>query len=147
MVSLRSKVVGTFRALFSKYTLALVLTVIIGISATVGTGITPVDRTVQGAIEYTSNTDTQPGDINETAVVYAAHERVNEVRIQRGLSPLDWDHALYLIADEHSDTMAETGKYGHVINGQDHSDRYEAAGYSCNQYSGENIAYTFADTT
>ena len=145
MVSLRSKAAGIFRALFSKYMLALVLTVTIGISATVGTGITPVDHTIQSGVEYVSNTGTQPDDINETAVVYAAHERVNEARTQRGLSPLNWDPALYHIADEHSDTIAETGEYGHVIDGQDHSDRYEAAEYSCDQYSGENIAYTFAD--
>lgn len=128
------------------YGLFAVAAAVVVVSATVGTGVAPIDDTVDSGISTLSNLGTQPDDINETAVAYAAHERVNEARADQGLSPLSWGPALYDIASEHSETMARTGTYAHTINGSDHSDRYAAAGYECNQRSAENINRVFAAT-
>lgn len=146
MTSLKPKFIATLRALISIYTMLILVIAVVGVSATVGTGVVPVDNAVDSVVSYASDLGTQPDDINETAVAYAAHERINQIRIERGLDQLQWEPVLSQVADKHSETMAETGVYAHEIDGKDHTDRYQAAGYDCNSYSGENIAYTFADS-
>ncbi|MFC7133752.1 MULTISPECIES: CAP domain-containing protein [Salinibaculum] len=94
-------------------------------------------------------------NVNETAVERAVHQRINQVRRERGLQQLRYDKQLHNIADGHSEDMADRGYFSHnAPDGSDFSDRYEAAGYDCrvaisgSQYAtgAENIAYTFADT-
>lgn len=140
--------------------LVLALAVVI-FAGTIGTGFAPLDNpaedlveggqnvgddAVGGAASAVDSVGTDPDDINETAVARAAHERINEARAESGLSRLSWDPALYTIARDHSETMAETGTLAHEIGGADHADRYTAAGYSCDGLSGENIHRTYAAT-
>ena len=151
------------------------------IAGTVGTGVAPLDNGAETALENVesiavlggSNSSASGGSgaadstsesdaggvlddsLNETAIELAVHERVNQVRQQRGLQPLNHDQRLQNIADGHSEDMAERGYYSHTApDGSDFSDRYEAANYDCrisinsswHTSGSENIAYTFADT-
>lgn len=96
--------------------------------------------------------------INETQVEILVHERINEIRTDRGLSPLHHDPALREIASEYSERMATEGFYSHVDPaGHDFQNRYATAGYSCRvpisdrRYAtgGENIniVNAFVETT
>ena len=173
------------------YYLVLIL-LLFTISATVGTGVSPVDNTVDTAIKQgqnvadgllnanssggevsdsgseqnsaeqqanagsdtdsgTASSDTE-GVINQTQVERAAHRRVNEIRTNRGLAPVQWDEDLHSVADGHSTDMANVDYFSHTSpSGQNFEDRYAAAGYDCqvsisdDRYvtGSENIAYTF----
>lgn len=57
-------------------------------------------------------------------------EMTNEARVAHGLTPLQHDPALAAIARAHSESMHVHG-YGHVLLGQDATDRARAANYPC----------------
>lgn len=162
----------------------LILLIVAGlflVAGTVGTGVAPIDDGAEAALEGvmtltvpdgsggaadgasadgTDDTESSSGGVlddslDEAAIEQAVHERVNQIRREQGLQPLDYDQQLQDIADGHSEDMAERGYFSHdAPDGSDFSDRYEAAGYDCrvsidgSQYAtgAENIAYTFADT-
>lgn len=70
---------------------------------------------------------------------------VNVERVNRGLSPLKWNTALYAAAKHHAEWIAETGLYQHV---EDHPkyrepwDRALAYGFR-STYVGENLHQTY----
>lgn len=73
-----------------------------------------------------------PDDLDRTAVEGAVHERVNDVRTSSGLERLEYDEALRGIARGHSRDMLRRGYFDHVApDGEDWTDRYDAAGYDC----------------
>ena len=94
--------------------------------------------------------DDSSDELDRTAVERAVHEAVNEERAERGLDELAFDTELRDIARDHSQDMAERGYFAHVDpDGNDVTDRYEAAGYECSvdgYTGGENIAQTWYDT-
>lgn len=105
---------------------------------------------VQGAVASAVDSN-----LDEEKTERLVHERVNEVRTERGLEPLAHDPDLRSIASQYSERMASEGFYSHVDpQGNNFEDRYEAAGYQCrvstggNQYStgAENILKTYALT-
>jgi uncharacterized protein YkwD len=114
---------------------------LIAVGATVGTGVPMIDETAADAVDAIS---TEPEDIDTAAVAAAVHERVNELRQQRGYRPLDRVSRLDSIAATHAQEMAAATRLSHDLNGQSMSDRYRAAGISCPARA-ENIAYTYAD--
>ncbi len=60
------------------------------------------------------------------------HALVNRERQQHGLAPLEFDHALVVIARKHSRDMSSRKYFDHVSpEGHDFSYRYRKAGYSC----------------
>lgn len=66
----------------------------------------------------------------------------NEERVRAGLRPFDHDSAISDIARAHSQSMVDTGIYGHVIGGHDPTDRGMAAGYDCRRYYADG-SYTY----
>lgn len=97
-------------------------------------------------------TNAPPADqINEQTIEQRIHAQVNHVRQERGLSQLQYDTALVAIARDHSNDMAERGYFSHYSpEGEDFSDRYDAAGYTCRvehedkiHRGGENLALTY----
>lgn len=138
-------VVRRHTALRTPSSAALVRTTLIGVaalavvSATLGTGIAGVDRvTPTVGVELpdgAAGADTAASDgLNETAIERAIHDRINEVRAERGLRRLAAADRLSTSAREHSGRMADRGEL-------DHSDLDTQ--YACG-YAGENIAYTYA---
>ncbi len=160
----------------------VVLLAVIGLfffAGTVGTGVVPLDNGAETALEGVASLAALGGggspagggddagdssesnsggaladSLNETAIELAVHERVNQMRQQRGLQPLNHDQRLQTIANGHSEDMAKRGYFAHdAPDGSDFSDRYDTANYDCrvsidaSQYASgaENIAYTFAD--
>jgi uncharacterized protein YkwD len=72
------------------------------------------------------------GDWNETAIEQTIHEEVNERRVAAGSPEIGYSDTLHGIADAHSEDMAKRGYYEHTSpEGDDFTDRYEAAGYDC----------------
>lgn len=145
---LRSYAVRTLRV-------AILAAVLVGaVSLTVGTGIAPVDGAVDdvstglGEIAndlLASPAGTQAGEessVNATSerarLELAIHERVNEVRQERGLSELAFDTELREVARYHSEDMAEREYFSHTSpEGHTLQDRYERFGYDCRVPAGE----------
>ncbi|MFC7194418.1 CAP domain-containing protein [Halosimplex aquaticum] len=85
------------------------------------------------------------------------HNRVNEIRTERGLSRLRMAPKLRAAARYHSRDMAEAGYFAHTSpDGETRADRYDRFGYQCRIDTGvgdefvtgaENIAYTWANVT
>lgn len=135
--------------------LALVAAVgVLVVGATVGTGVPMIDDTARSVVSAGEDIASGP-TVNETEVAQEIHDRVNEVRQQRGLEPLSWEPALHEIATAHSEDMANRSYYAHESpEGNNFEDRYAQAGYNCRVesrsgqgYGGaENIAYTYATT-
>ena len=74
------------------------------------------------------------------------HRLTNSERKQAGLSPLDYDNALAIIAEKHSQDMAQKDFFSHTDpNDCDMTCRFTAAGYDAAAW-GENIAWYSADT-
>jgi uncharacterized protein YkwD len=80
----------------------------------------------------------------ETQVEHAIHNRVNEIRSDRGLSPLAYNGDLADVAAYHSDDMAEREYLSHTSpDGETMTDRYERFGMSCQGW-GENVLFNYA---
>lgn len=145
--------------LCSARTVALLAAVLVLISATVGTGIGPLDAGVDAAIGLVgalveqapapgatgeegppataAGPDVQHG-VNRTAVERHVHRYVNEERTERGLAPLAWEPPLREVARYHSRDMATEGYFAHVApDGETVQDRYRKFGYDCRVPTGE----------
>jgi len=95
-----------------------------------------------------------PDQLDIGKIEFAIHNRINEIRQQRGLSRLKMAKKLRQAAEIHSTDMAQRGYFAHESpEGEGFQARYEQAGYSCrvdtgvgNEYAtgAENIAYTWA---
>jgi len=104
-------------------------------------------------VEVTETATPRETGVDTAEVAAAVHERINQVRTERGLDKLDYDRSLAEIARGHSQSMAENVYFSHTgPQGRDFSDRYQTSGYDCRvetsdrRYAtgAENIAYTFA---
>lgn len=145
---LRSYAVRTLRV-------AILAAVLVGaVSLTVGTGIAPVDGAVDdistGLGEFADDlvaspdgaqaSEDQPvsATTERARLELAIHERVNEVRQERGLSTLAFDTELRSVARYHSEDMAEREYFSHTSpEGDTLQDRYERFGYDCRVPAGE----------
>ncbi len=73
------------------------------------------------------------------------HALINRERKQHGLEPLEFDHALVVIARKHSRDMSARKYFDHFSpEGHDFAYRYKKAGYSCAITVGRTI-YTGAE--
>lgn len=69
------------------------------------------------------------------------HKYTNEERVKHGYKPLEYDNALAIIAQRHSEDMASNHFFEHEnLKGEDPSDRALKAGYSC--YKDHGLFYT-----
>ena len=82
--------------------------------------------------DATADAAAADSSLNVTAIRNAVHERVNQVRAERGLEALEYHDRTAESAQEHAEWMAEAGNF-------EHSDTNQ---YLCR--AGENIAYTYA---
>lgn len=90
---------------------------------------------------------------NDTKVELLVHEKVNEIRVDRGLSELKYSEHLHEIADRHSSDMVARDYFSHRSpDGKGFQQRYEDANYRCSVKSessdiiykgGENIAQSY----
>lgn len=154
-----------------KLSVLLVLAVVSGVVVTDGVGpsVEDVDRVVgdfesnlSGREKTTDSgggiaagTTTSPSGIDADRVEVLVHQRVNEVRSNRGLRTLSHDSRLRGIASDYSERMGTQGFFSHESpSGDTFEDRYEAASYDCRVEVGsdryvtgaENILYTYANT-
>ena len=68
------------------------------------------------------------------------HDLINEERENHGLSPLEYDIHLALIAGQHSVDMAANGFFAHDnLHGESYHDRYVRHGYACAKREGNII--------
>lgn len=90
--------------------------------------------------ESTHETDEET--VSSDAVEDRVHERVNDVRADHGLEPIDWDGTVASVSRAHSQEMAETGVLAHEnADGETPFDRFNAVADYCGGY-GENVART-----
>lgn len=73
--------------------------------------------------------DSAGADRNRTAIRVAIHDRVNEIRTDRGLDPLAYDNATAVAAQNHSELIAKESTLEHSSGSQ----------YGCSPF-GENLA-------
>jgi len=139
----------------------------LGINASDGVNVS-VDNNWTEPIETSNSTDSEPvsvatgtpgpeadedglidwDGVDKAYLEQKIHERINEVRVERGLNPLNMEPKLREAARLHSGDMAQNGYFAHESpDGEDFEDRYAEVGYSCrvpagNGYlsGGENIA-------
>jgi len=77
-----------------------------------------------------------------TSIERRAFERTNQVRVENGLQPFEWDADLCRMAREHSESMARQGYFSHeTLEGLQLKDRARATGIQRFRVIGENIAY------
>jgi uncharacterized protein YkwD len=85
-----------------------------------------------GLVEPAPNNQLRDGQLNATVLEREIHRQINERRQEHGLNPLTFDPELAAIARGHSQDMVEREFYDHVNpDGQDPTDRYAEAGYTC----------------
>ena len=126
MRSLKTKVIGTLRALVSVYGLIFALIGLFIVSATVGTGLAPLDSTTAKIL---SEVEDETSGINQTEVEQEFLTLLNQERQERGLQPVSQRDLLTEMGEEHSSVMAEEGSIGHVEpNGDNIEDRYRERG-------------------
>lgn len=153
--------------------LALILGIIAGAGLWAGGGSIPFMGDVSGPLapalngteanasgvasnQSTSGSGAASTEFAQSNVEQLVHEEINNVRRERGLTPLSFDEDLRKIARYHSEDMATSGYFAHTApNGETVEDRYQQFGYQCqvrtggNQYAtdGENIAKTYYQAT
>ena len=77
-----------------------------------------------------------------SAIERRAFEQTNAMRVQKGLSPLEWDADICRMARVHSESMSRLNYFSHTTpDGQRLRDRARAAGILTYTVLGENIAY------
>lgn len=92
-----------------------------------------------------------PNEFDRSVAAQTVHEEINGIRQSRGLSTLNFDPQLQVIARQHSQAMADAGYIYHSGPDGDPQDRFDRAGYDCrvsvsrNRYAtgGENVAKTW----
>ncbi|MGD6978666.1 CAP domain-containing protein [Citricoccus sp. CH26A] len=82
-----------------------------------------------------------PSDVGN-AMAWEIHRLVNEQRTQNGLAALEVDQGVSNAAIKHSQNMARTGIFSHVINGKGPADRLKDENVSFSAY-GENIYHNW----
>ncbi|MFC7139280.1 CAP domain-containing protein [Halosimplex aquaticum] len=122
-----------------------------------GTDPPTVDPTPTPEPPTVPPTDERETDLDISKIEFAIHNRVNEIRTERGLSRLRMAPKLRAAARYHSRDMAEAGYFAHTSpDGETRADRYDRFGYQCRIDTGvgdefvtgaENIAYTWANVT
>lgn len=81
-----------------------------------------------------------PDEIDVNQVERRVHFYVNQRRQAEGLDRLSYDSALADIARQYSSDMARRGFFSHYSpEGEDFSDRYDAAGYDCRVRDGNRV--------
>lgn len=79
-----------------------------------------------------NGTTVDPDSINVRGLERRIHRYVNDRRSEHGLDALSYDTELAAIARSYSKDMAHRGFFAHLSpDGDDFSDRYDAAGYDC----------------
>lgn len=80
--------------------------------------------------------------VNTASVEQIAFEMINQKRAENGLKPLAWSGELEVLAQRHSQDMADNKYFGHRgIDGSMVSDRADRCGIGKWRALGENIAY------
>ena len=94
--------------------------------------------TTPGAV----NTSASPTLAEASAIERRAFEQTNQIRVQNGLTPLEWDADICLMARSHSEKMSRLGFFSHVSpDGSRLRDRARLVGIITYKVIGENIAY------
>ncbi len=94
-------------------------------------------------LEYRPDPDLAGQAIERQVLERRVHELVNEERRARGLSALEWNDAIRPAARGHSAHMARRNYFSHYApNGDDFSDRYRRAGFSCRVPAGRRRVLT-----
>jgi len=89
-----------------------------------------------------SRASASPSIGEATAIERRAFEKTNQVRVERGLTPLAWDAELCRMARAHSESMGRQGYFSHeTLEGLQLKDRARATGIQRFRVIGENIAY------
>ncbi len=71
------------------------------------------------------------GELDHKAIETAVVQLTNAERVSAGLDPLAYSERVSEVARTHSESMAKTGVYAHIVNGRDPSDRAGFAGFPC----------------
>lgn len=89
-----------------------------------------------------ANISASPSLAEATAIERRAFEQTNEIRVQNGLPPFEWDADVCRMARGHSQNMSRLNFFAHVSpDGLRMRDRARAAGILTYKVMGENIAY------
>jgi len=89
-----------------------------------------------------SRASASPSLDEATAIERRAFEKTNQVRVERGMTPLAWDAELCRMARAHSESMGRQGYFSHeTLEGLQLKDRARATGIQRFRVIGENIAY------
>lgn len=89
-------------------------------------------------------TQSPPSDVGN-AMAWEIHRLINEQRTQNGLAALKVDQGVSNAAVKHSQNMARTGIFSHVIDGKGPADRLKDENVSFTAY-GENIYYNWCQS-
>jgi uncharacterized protein YkwD len=85
---------------------------------------------------------TSPTLAEATEIERRAFEQTNQVRMQNGLPPFEWDADVCRMARSHSENMSRLNFFSHVTpDGLRIRDRARAVGILAYKVMGENIAY------
>jgi uncharacterized protein YkwD len=88
----------------------------------------------------------QAPEINTRELEKEIHELVNKEREEHGLKALKWDDKLADISRKHSEDMAKRNFFSHDnLDGQDPTDRGNAAGYYCHKDYGAHYTEGLAE--
>ena len=105
----------------------------------------PVSRLIRRYVVTTpaaTAASASPSLAEASAIERRAFEQTNQVRVQNGLSPLEWDADVCRMARVHSENMARRNFFSHVSpDGSRMRDRARLAGIIAYKVMGENIAY------
>ena len=96
--------------------------------------------TVNGPVAAPASTSPTLAEASE--IERRAFEQTNQVRVQNGLAPFEWDADVCRMARAHSEKMARLNFFSHVTpSGLRMRDRAREAGILTYKVMGENIAY------
>jgi len=107
------------------------------ISAIIVGGVWAFDSFIDDSV-FATRYDKQGGVINDS-LAKEIHDAINQYRSLNGAKGLAYDIRLASVAQQHSDNMADQNIVAHVLNNQNHAERFRANGYHCNNSGGENL--------
>lgn len=97
---------------------------------------------VTTTVAATTPASTSPTLAEASEIERRAFEQTNQVRVQNGLPPFEWDADVCRVARAHSENMSRLNFFSHVSpDGLRMRDRARAAGILTYKVMGENIAY------
>jgi uncharacterized protein YkwD len=89
-----------------------------------------------------TRTNASPTLAEASEIERRAFEQTNQIRVQNGLPPFEWDADVCRMARSHSENMSRLGFFSHVSpDGQRLRDRARSTGILIYKVMGENIAY------